>query len=80
MLLAPALAVIVAVLAYPLYQLVALSFQKYGLFELIAHKGEWIGVDNYSRIFHDRQFWTVLVRTVGVHRLHGRPRRWCSGR
>ena len=60
----PALAVIVAVLAYPLYQLVALSFQKYGLFELIAHKGEWIGVDNYSTIFHDRQFWTVLGRTI----------------
>jgi N,N'-diacetylchitobiose transport system permease protein len=64
-LLAPALLVIVAVLGYPLYQLVALSFQKYGLFELIAHKGQWIGVDNYSQIFHDRQFWTVLVRTIG---------------
>jgi N,N'-diacetylchitobiose transport system permease protein len=64
-LLAPSLLVILAVLAYPLYQLAALSFQKYGLFELIAHKGEWIGLDNYSRIFHDRQFWTVLLRTVG---------------
>ncbi len=64
-LLAPSLLVILAVLAYPLYQLAALSFQKYGLFELIAHKGEWIGFDNYTRIFHDRQFWTVLVRTVG---------------
>jgi N,N'-diacetylchitobiose transport system permease protein len=64
-LLAPSLVVIVAVLAFPLYQLVALSFQKYGLFELIAHKGEWIGVDNYSQIFHDRQFWTVLLRTIG---------------
>jgi N,N'-diacetylchitobiose transport system permease protein len=64
-LLAPALVVIVAVLGYPLYQLVALSFQKYGLFELIAHKGQWTGVDNYSQIFPDRQFWTVLVRTVG---------------
>jgi len=64
-LLAPSLVVIVAVLAFPLYQLVALSFQKYGLFELIAHKGQWIGLDNYSTIFHDRQFWTVLVRTVG---------------
>jgi N,N'-diacetylchitobiose transport system permease protein len=63
-LLAPALAVIVAVLAYPLYQLVALSFQKYGLFELIAHNGKWIGLDNYSQIVHDRQFWTVLLRTI----------------
>ena len=62
--LAPALAVIVAVLAYPLYQLVALSFQKYGLFELIAHDGKWIGLDNYTQILHDRQFWTVLLRTI----------------
>jgi N,N'-diacetylchitobiose transport system permease protein len=63
-LLAPAVGVIVAVLGYPLYQLVALSFQKYGLFELIAHKGEWIGLDNYSQILHDREFWTVLARTT----------------
>jgi N,N'-diacetylchitobiose transport system permease protein len=64
-LLAPSLLVIAAVLGYPLYQLVALSFQKYGLFQLIAHKGEWIGFDNYSHILHDGQFWTVLLRTVG---------------
>ncbi len=57
--------VIVAVLGYPLYQLVALSFQKYGLFELINKQGEWIGLENYSRILHDREFWTVLVRTAG---------------
>jgi N,N'-diacetylchitobiose transport system permease protein len=63
-LLTPALLVIAAVLGYPLYQLVALSFQKYGLFELIAHKGEWIGLDNYTHIFQDRQFWTVLLRTA----------------
>jgi len=63
-LLAPAIAVIVAVLGYPLYQLVALSFQKYGLFELIAHKGEWIGLDNYQQILGDRTFWTVVARTI----------------
>ena len=70
---------IVAVLGYPLYQLVALSFQKYGLFELIAHKGEWIGVDNYSQIFHDRQFWTVLGARSGSRRSRS-ARRWWSGR
>jgi N,N'-diacetylchitobiose transport system permease protein len=63
-LLAPAVAVIVAVLGYPLYQLAALSFQKYGLFELIAHKGEWIGLDNYQQILGDRTFWTVVARTI----------------
>ena len=55
---------IVAVLGYPLYQLVALSFQQYGLFELLQHKGTWIGLDNYSQILHDREFWRVLLRTV----------------
>jgi N,N'-diacetylchitobiose transport system permease protein len=63
-LLAPATAVVGLVLAYPLYLLVSLSFQKYGLFELIRHSGRWIGADNYSHIFHDGQFWTVLGRTV----------------
>ena len=63
-LLAPTLAVIGAVLGYPLYLLVKLSFQKYGLFELVRHQGTWIGLDNYTRIFHDSQFWDVLLRTV----------------
>jgi N,N'-diacetylchitobiose transport system permease protein len=63
-LLAPATVVIGVVLAYPLYLLVSLSFQKYGLFELIRHEGRWIGVENYSRIFHDSTFWTVLGRTI----------------
>ena len=60
----PALAVIVAVLGYPLYRLVALSFQQYGIPELIAHEGNWIGLDNFAQIFGDRKFWTVLGRTV----------------
>jgi N,N'-diacetylchitobiose transport system permease protein len=60
----PAFAVIVAVLGYPLYQLVVLSFQQYGLFELLAHKGTWIGLENYSQILHDREFWRVLLRTI----------------
>jgi N,N'-diacetylchitobiose transport system permease protein len=64
LLLAPAIAVIAAVLAYPLYLLGALSFQQYGLFELIRHDGKWIGLDNYSAIFHDSLFWRVLLRTV----------------
>jgi N,N'-diacetylchitobiose transport system permease protein len=63
-LLAPAAAVIGLVLAYPLYLLVKMSFQKYGLFELIRHKGRWIGTANYASIFHDGTFWHVVLRTV----------------
>jgi N,N'-diacetylchitobiose transport system permease protein len=64
LLLLPAIAVVAAVLGYPLYRLVALSFQQYGLFDLLDHEGEWIGLDNYSQILHDREFWTVLARTT----------------
>jgi N,N'-diacetylchitobiose transport system permease protein len=63
-LLAPAAVVIAGVLAYPLYKLVALSFQKYGLFELVRHEGVYIGLANYSHIFHDALFWRVVARTV----------------
>ena len=63
-LLIPALVVIGGVLGYPLYRLVALSFQEYGIPELIAHKGQWIGLDNYREILGDRWFWTVLGRTI----------------
>ena len=63
-LLAPTAVIIGAVLGYPLYLLVSLAFQKYGLFELVRHKGTWFGVDNFSTIFHDSQFWHVVVRTL----------------
>ena len=64
LLLAPAALVILAVLGYPLYLLTRLSFEQFGLAELITKKGTWIGADNYTRIFRDHQFWTVLLRTL----------------
>src|SRR6476659_2518515 len=63
-LIAPALIVIVAVLAYPVYFLTRLSFERYGLSELIAHRGTSVGFDNFTSILTDRQFWDVLLRTV----------------
>jgi N,N'-diacetylchitobiose transport system permease protein len=63
-LLAPAAAGIGLVLGYPLYLLGKMSFEKYGLVELLAHKGRWIGTANYASIFHDSTFWHVVLRTV----------------
>src|SRR4029077_17733933 len=63
-LIAPATLVIAAVLGYPLYFLVKLSFQRYALPQLIAHKGEWVGVHNYTAILGDSGFWHVVGRTV----------------
>ena len=44
----PVLAVMAAILAYPLYQLIRLAFQKYGLPELISHKGVYVGFANFT--------------------------------
>ena len=53
-----------AVLGYPIVNLVELSLQKYGLFELIAHHGSYIGLANFSSILSDPIFWNTLWRTV----------------
>jgi N,N'-diacetylchitobiose transport system permease protein len=64
LLILPVVAVIVAILGYPLYRVARLSFQKYGLFELIARHGTDVGWANYSSVLHDAVFWDVLVRTI----------------
>jgi N,N'-diacetylchitobiose transport system permease protein len=60
----PVLGVIGAILGYPLYNLVRLSFQHYGLFELIRHHGQSIGLANYGSVLHDSVFWHTLLRTI----------------
>jgi N,N'-diacetylchitobiose transport system permease protein len=64
LLILPVIVVITAILGYPLYKLVTLSFQQYGLAELIQRKGVWIGFDNYASVLRDDVFWDTLVRTV----------------
>ena len=61
----PAIAVITAILGYPLYRLVVLSFQQYGLAELIQRQGTWVGLDNYSSVLRDEIFWRTLLRLLG---------------
>jgi N,N'-diacetylchitobiose transport system permease protein len=64
-LLAPSLLVLAGVLGYPLYRLLVLSFQQYGLRELFAGtEGRFIGLENYRSILADSFFWTVVARTV----------------
>jgi N,N'-diacetylchitobiose transport system permease protein len=64
LLIAPVVIVIGLVLGYPLYWLVKLSTEKYGLFELIQHHGVSVGFKNYSSVLHDSVFWQTLERTV----------------
>ena len=63
-LIVPIVVVISVVLGYPLFWLVKLSLQRYGLFDLIRHQGVYIGLANYRSVLHDPVFWHTLVRTV----------------
>jgi N,N'-diacetylchitobiose transport system permease protein len=60
----PVVAALGAILGYPIYSLVRLSLQHYTLFELIAHKGQWIGLDNFRSVLEDAVFWQTLLRTI----------------
>jgi N,N'-diacetylchitobiose transport system permease protein len=60
----PVVAVLGAILGYPVYDLVRLSLQKYQLFELLQHKGVYVGLHNFGSVLHDPVFWHTLVRTV----------------
>ena len=63
-LIAPVLVTIAVILGYPLYFLVRLSLQRYGLFELIRHAGVDVGLANYRSVLGDQIFWHTLIRTV----------------
>jgi N,N'-diacetylchitobiose transport system permease protein len=63
-LITPSVAVIAGILAFPLTMLGWLSLQNYGLRELIAHQGEWVGLDNYITILKDPLFHQVVIRTL----------------
>jgi len=64
LLILPVLLTVGAILGYPLYDLVKLSRQQYGLFELVAHKGIPVGWANFRSVLHDPVFWHTLVRTI----------------
>ena len=63
-LVAPIVVVLGAILGYPVYYLVRLSLEKYGLFELIQHHGTYVGLHNFGSVLHDSVFWHTLLRTV----------------
>jgi N,N'-diacetylchitobiose transport system permease protein len=64
LLVAPVIAVMGGILGYPIYYLVRLSLQKYGLFELLKHHGVSVGLKNFGSVLHDPIFWHTLLRTV----------------
>ncbi|MYY10837.1 ABC transporter permease subunit [Streptomyces sp. SID4919] len=63
--LAPALVVLAALLAYPIYQLGLISFLEYTQAQVSGGEPTTFkGFGNYSELFRDEQFWQVLTATV----------------
>jgi N,N'-diacetylchitobiose transport system permease protein len=61
----PAGVLLVGLMAYPLYQLVQISFYKYGQAQASgAAPLVFLGFDNYAELFGDSEFWSVLLSTV----------------
>ncbi|HJQ48959.1 MAG TPA: sugar ABC transporter permease [Gaiellaceae bacterium] len=60
----PVVAVLGAILGYPIYDLIRLSLQKYDLFALLQHHGVSVGLHNFGSVLHDPVFWHTLLRTV----------------
>lgn len=64
-LLLPALAVLVPLFAYPLYQLGLLSLFDYGQAQVSGGQpADFLGTGNYRTLVEDPTFWTVLGQTV----------------
>lgn len=64
LLILPVVVAVGAVLGYPLYNLVRISLEQYGLPELIQRSGKWVGLHNFGSVLHDSVFWDTLERTV----------------
>lgn len=61
----PTLALLAGLLAYPLYRMFVVAMQKFERGQLWGTRPtEWIGLDNYTRLFSDPVFWDVVRRTA----------------
>ncbi len=64
LLLVPAVVALLAGLAYPVGKQVVMSVQKYGLEQQFGQPPEFVGLDNFVRIFTDDALWAVVARSV----------------
>ncbi|MFB7912771.1 carbohydrate ABC transporter permease [Streptomyces sp. NPDC056061] len=65
LLILPAIVAIAAVYLYPLGKTVIMSFQDMGRRELwTGESAPWVGLDQFTNILGDSEFWWVTLRTV----------------
>jgi N,N'-diacetylchitobiose transport system permease protein len=60
----PSVLLLAGLLAYPLFVLARTSFMRLDLRQLVRRETVWVGLQNYTTILSDREFWTVTVRTL----------------
>jgi N,N'-diacetylchitobiose transport system permease protein len=63
-LLAPALLALGLGLGYPLFRLIVMSMQEFGLRQQFGAAAPYVWFDNYSEILGDSYFWDVLRRSI----------------
>ncbi len=59
---APTLIILAALLAYPVFYSIALSFTQFDL--MTFGPGEWVGLDNYRAVMSDYRFWESIRVTL----------------
>jgi N,N'-diacetylchitobiose transport system permease protein len=64
LLIAPTIVATAYLLAYPLLRNVIISFQHFGMAELIRGGAGFAGFANYSAVLSDPEFWSVVSRTL----------------
>lgn len=64
LLIAPSVLALTFILGFPILKLLSLSLEQYGLAEIIAGKGKFVGLQNFKEIIGDIEFWRILKRTL----------------
>jgi N,N'-diacetylchitobiose transport system permease protein len=62
--LVPSIVILLFALGYPLYWQFLTSMQKFGLSQQFGKPPEFVGLDNYIKLFGDPQTWAVVGRSI----------------
>ncbi len=59
---APSIILLIALLAYPIFYTIDISFSRFEIATFSA--GDWVGLDNYREVMSDYRFWDSLEVTL----------------
>ncbi len=65
LLLVPTGVVLLAIIGWPLLQLIVISFQEFGRAQVFGAPAPFVGFANYTAVLTDSTFWAVLGRSFG---------------